>query len=294
MGKISIFWKENCPHCRKAKEYLSTREIPYEGYNIGESDRLRMMSIYLSGSQTVPQIFFNTEHIGDASDMLGLESAVLEQKIQATLAAPAPDFPPQVSDTELANAELPLGKILDRHVPDLASNSEINQIRNYYEAMFGFVPNMYDYMAIGPRYITAWLAAFLSLFQPSSEILGPFNMVIAFTTSVAAACTYCTAHATGGALDSGTTPVKLQKIYEFYQYPEGKDDSVLPFTESERIMIRLARAAALNQVLESGLERLHQLEPSKADELINSLTVSLQLQLALDSLTALTISWALN
>ncbi len=270
MGKISIFWKKGCPHCQKAKEYLAARNIPYQSYDMTEDEHLRMLSIYLSGSQTVPQIFFNSEHIGGASDMLSIAEPILDEKIQATLAAPEPDFPPQVSDAELANAELPLGKILDRYVPDLATNPEINQIKPYYEAMFGFVPNMYDYMAIGPKYITNWLATFLNLFEPTSDTLGSFRMVVVFTTSVAAACTYCTAHATGGALDSGTTPTKLRQIFEFYQHPQGKDDSELPFNETERVMIRLARAAALNQVSAEDLNRLRELEPTKAKQLIES------------------------
>ncbi len=270
MGKISIFWKEGCPHCGKAKDYLTARNIPYQSLDITEDAHLRMLSIYLSGSQTVPQIFFNDEHIGGASDMLGIEPGILETKIQETLAAPDPDFPPQVSDEELANAELPLGKILERYIPDLETNTEINQIRPYYEAMFGFLPNMYGYMAIGPNYITAWLAAFLSLFEPTSKTLGDFRMVVTFTTSVAAACTYCTAHATGAALDTGAAPTKLRQIFEFYQHPEGKDDSVLPFTEAERVMIRLARGAALNQVSDKDLDRLRQLEPGRGEELIAS------------------------
>ena len=270
MGKISIFWKEGCPHCQKAKEYLAARNIAYQNYDITEDAHLRMLSIYLSGSQTVPQIFFNTEHIGGASDMLSIAEPILEEKIQATLAAPEPDFPPQVSDTELANAELPLGKILDRYIPDLATNPEINQIKAYYEAMFGFVPNMYGYMAIVPKYITSWLATFLNLFEPTSDTLGSFRMVVVFTTSVAAACTYCTAHSTQGALDTGATPDKLRQIFEYYQHPEGKDDSVLPFNEVERVMIRLARAAALNQVSQEDLNQLRQLKPNKGEKLIRS------------------------
>ena len=270
MGQISIFSKEGCPHCQKAKEYLAARNIPYQSYNISEDAHLRLLSIYLSGSQTVPQIFFNTEHIGGASDMLSIDQPILETKISETLAAPDPDFPPQVSDDVLANAELPLGKILDRYIPDLATNPEINQIKAYYEALFGFIPNMYGYMGIVPGYITNWLATFLNLFEPTNDTLGSFRMVVVFTTSVAAACTYCTAHATGGALDTGTTPTKLRQIFEFYQHPEGKDDSVLPFNEVERVMIRLARAAALNQVSEEDLHQIRQLEPSKGDQLIES------------------------
>ena len=270
MGQISIFWKQGCPHCKKAKDYLAARNIPYQSFDMTEDARLRMLSIYLSGSQTVPQIFFNDEHIGGASDMLGLDRAILERKIQETIAAADLDFPPPVSDAQLANAELPLGKILDRYICDWETHPEINQIRPYYEALFGFLPNMYGYMTIVDGYITAWLAAFLGLFEPTSIALGDFRMTVAFTTSVAAACSSCTAHATGAALDTGTTPTKLRQIFEFYQHPEGKDDSVLPFTEAERVMIRLARGAALNQVSDKDLERLRQLEPDRGDELIAS------------------------
>ena len=270
MGQISVFWKEGCPHCVKAKEYLTARHIPYQSLDITEDAHLRLLSIYLSGSQTVPQIFFNNEHIGGASDMLSIEPTILDKKIQETLAAVAPSFPPQVSAAELANAELSLGKILDRYIPNLESSAEINQIKPYYETLFSFLPNLYDYMAIVPNYTTAWVASFLSLFEPTSKTLGDFRMVVAFTTSVAAACSYCTAHATGAALDTGATPTKLRQIFEFYQHPEGKDDSVLPFTEAERAMIRLARGAALNQVSDKDVARLRQLEPHKGDELIAS------------------------
>jgi len=270
MGQISIFWKEGCPHCSNAKNYLTARNIPYQSLDITEDVHLRMMSIYLSGSQTIPQIFFNDEHIGGASDMLSIDPAILDKKIQETFAAADLDFPPQVSDADLANAELPLGKVLERHIPDLENNTEINQIKPYYETLFGFLPNVYSYMTIVPDYTTAWVAAFLSLFGPTSTTLGDFRMVVSFTTSAAAACTYCTAHTTGAALDTGVTPTKLRQIFEFYQHPERKDDSVLPFTEAERVMIRLARGAALNQVSDKDLDQLRQLEPGRGDELIAS------------------------
>ncbi len=48
MGKISIFWKEGCPHCQKAKEYLTASNIPYHSYDITEDEHLRMLSIYLT------------------------------------------------------------------------------------------------------------------------------------------------------------------------------------------------------------------------------------------------------
>ena len=132
MGQISVFWKEGCPHCVKAKEYLTARHIPYQSLDITEDAHLRMLSIYLSGSQTVPQIFFNNEYIGGASDMLSIVPTILDKKIQETLAAVAPSFPPQVSAAELAKAELSLGKILDRHIPNLESSAEIIQIKPYY------------------------------------------------------------------------------------------------------------------------------------------------------------------
>jgi len=31
MGKITIFFKENCGHCKRAKELLAAKHVPYEG-----------------------------------------------------------------------------------------------------------------------------------------------------------------------------------------------------------------------------------------------------------------------
>lgn len=272
MGKIVIFGKENCGHCQRAKALLESKDIPYEGINLTNDERMRILSIYLSGKQTVPQIFFNQEHIGGASDLLSMDEQVLEEKVKQALAAPTdPNFPPlNISDEELASAELPIGKILDKHTPDLSQVREVAAIIPYYQTLFGFVPNMYKYMAIWPKYITAWLATFLSLYDKSFEPLGSFRAVVVFTTSSTAACTYCTAHATQASLDTGTESDKLRQIFEFYQRPDRGDDSVLPFNESERALIRLARGAALNQVSEEDVALLHQQNPAKADALVEA------------------------
>ena len=80
MGKITIFWRQDCPHCQRAKEYLAAKNIPYEGIDITNDERARLEMIYLSGKQTVPEIFFNEELIGGASDLLEMDEQVLAQK----------------------------------------------------------------------------------------------------------------------------------------------------------------------------------------------------------------------
>lgn len=61
---IKVYGKTNCPSCNKAKALLEQMNIPYQYIDIFQDD-IAMEFITASGFKTVPQIFNESELIGD-------------------------------------------------------------------------------------------------------------------------------------------------------------------------------------------------------------------------------------
>lgn len=72
MGKVTVFSINGCPHCIKAKEALKSRNIPFTEINLSSYPDKRSDLLKLSNALTVPQIFFNEKHLGDAETLIGL------------------------------------------------------------------------------------------------------------------------------------------------------------------------------------------------------------------------------
>uniref|UniRef100_A0A7S1XU45 Glutaredoxin domain-containing protein n=1 Tax=Phaeomonas parva TaxID=124430 RepID=A0A7S1XU45_9STRA len=88
-GRVTFYMRDGCPFCAKAKELLEdTYDAELTLVNIWEGDedeqkkKIRSMTTYSGGRQTVPQIFFNSEHIGGNDDVQGLHA---DGKLQAML-----------------------------------------------------------------------------------------------------------------------------------------------------------------------------------------------------------------
>lgn len=267
MGQITIFFKESCRHCQRAKALLSSKQIPYKAIDITHDEYQRLLMIYLSDRQTVPQIFFNEQHIGGAKELLAMEEKKeLDEKLREVLAAPTPpDFPPQdISEQMLESTELPLSKILDNYTVDITKVHQFEPIVAVFQQQFGFMPHTFKYVAIWNEAFTAWSCAHLTMWRNASNILSDFLTVAGFATSNAAECAYCAAHATQLSIDKKIKSDHILKLYEFYRHPNPGDDSILPFTPFERSLIRLARGATLNQITSGEIDEAHRLNPEKA------------------------------
>ena len=72
MGRVTVFAIDGCPHCIRAKENLKQRNIAYTEINLTAHPEKRSDMLSLSDSFTVPQIFFNNEHIGGAKETIEL------------------------------------------------------------------------------------------------------------------------------------------------------------------------------------------------------------------------------
>ena len=80
MMKVTIYTKDFCPYCTKAKALFNKKHISFEEIDVtGNSSLLEEMIQKSNGMRTLPQIFINGNHIGGCDDLYRLyESGKLE------------------------------------------------------------------------------------------------------------------------------------------------------------------------------------------------------------------------
>lgn len=67
---VTIFTREGCPHCIRAKEILNERGIKYEEIKTGQGTGVSSRTLRATtGRSTVPQIFMGGKHIGGREDL---------------------------------------------------------------------------------------------------------------------------------------------------------------------------------------------------------------------------------
>jgi thioredoxin reductase (NADPH) len=73
MKHVTIYSKNNCPFCDKAKQYFKEAGIPFEEKDISVNPVfLEEMLAKAKGRKTVPEIFFDDELIGGWDDLNAL------------------------------------------------------------------------------------------------------------------------------------------------------------------------------------------------------------------------------
>ena len=69
-----------CNYCEAAKRLLTRNNVQYKEINVAEVDGAKDEMIKkANGKKTIPQIFFNDEHIGGYDEVRALEK---EKKLQ--------------------------------------------------------------------------------------------------------------------------------------------------------------------------------------------------------------------
>ncbi len=74
-AKVTIYTKENCPFCHRAKALLGRKEVAFEEIRVEGRDDLRAWLVERSGQKTVPQIFVGERSLGGFSDLDALDKA---------------------------------------------------------------------------------------------------------------------------------------------------------------------------------------------------------------------------
>ena len=80
MKNVTIYTGPYCNYCDAAKRLLTRNNVPYKEINVAEVDGAKdEMIMKANGKKTIPQIFFNDEHIGGYDEVRALEK---ENKLQ--------------------------------------------------------------------------------------------------------------------------------------------------------------------------------------------------------------------
>ena len=83
MKKITIYTGQLCNYCDAAKRLLTRNNVSYNEINIATVDgAMDEMIKKANGKRTIPQIFFDDQHIGGYDEVRALEK---ENKLQELL-----------------------------------------------------------------------------------------------------------------------------------------------------------------------------------------------------------------
>ena len=85
-GRVTMYKKTGCPYCEKAVTLLEGKyglKIDYVDIESEQRDEiLSQMRNFSGGANTVPQIFFNSDHLGGNNEVQQLDIAGgLEEKV---------------------------------------------------------------------------------------------------------------------------------------------------------------------------------------------------------------------
>lgn len=69
LGQVLLFTIPGCPFCARAKKLLGDLKVPYVMVNLERFPERRSEMQERAGKSSVPQIFFNSKHIGGYDDM---------------------------------------------------------------------------------------------------------------------------------------------------------------------------------------------------------------------------------
>uniref|UniRef100_A0A3P8XNY3 Uncharacterized protein n=2 Tax=Esox lucius TaxID=8010 RepID=A0A3P8XNY3_ESOLU len=95
LGRVVVYSVMGCPHCVQAKNSLGQLRLPVCAVDMGEHPELWGRVNELTGQTTVPQIFFNSVHVGGGDDLQKLAPEELERLVRLVREEAVPaDGPP--------------------------------------------------------------------------------------------------------------------------------------------------------------------------------------------------------
>ncbi|MBS1885700.1 MAG: hypothetical protein JSU06_00765 [Actinobacteria bacterium] len=72
-ARVTVFTLPGCWHCHRARRLLERRGIVYSEVSMAGIPHFRVVLVEMTGGTTVPQILFDDEPIGGASDLARLD-----------------------------------------------------------------------------------------------------------------------------------------------------------------------------------------------------------------------------
>ena len=87
MTNVTIYTKDYCPYCARAKALLNSKGISYQEIDVTNDAALQVEMMDRSQQRTVPQIFIGEQHVGGSDDLRALERSGELDRIFETMAA---------------------------------------------------------------------------------------------------------------------------------------------------------------------------------------------------------------
>ncbi|NTE88179.1 glutaredoxin 3 [Agrobacterium rubi] len=84
MSSVTIYTRDFCGFCARAKSLLDSKGVDFTEYNATTNPDYRQEMIDKSGRNTFPQIFIGENHVGGCDDLHALDR---DGKLDALLAA---------------------------------------------------------------------------------------------------------------------------------------------------------------------------------------------------------------
>ena len=83
MVPVTIYTREGCGYCTRAKALLTRKSTPFTEIDAGNDPALKAEMVQRSGRTTFPQIFLGDRHVGGCDDLYALDA---EGRLDALLA----------------------------------------------------------------------------------------------------------------------------------------------------------------------------------------------------------------
>lgn len=84
MASVTIYTRDLCGFCARAKALLQSKGVAFTEYNATENPDYRQEMMDKSGRNTFPQIFIGENHVGGCDDLHALDR---DGKLDPLLAA---------------------------------------------------------------------------------------------------------------------------------------------------------------------------------------------------------------
>lgn len=75
MVPVTIYTRDGCGYCTRAKSLLTSKGVDFTEYNASEKPEYRQEMMTKSGGTTFPQIFIGDKHVGGCDDLHALDRA---------------------------------------------------------------------------------------------------------------------------------------------------------------------------------------------------------------------------
>ncbi|MGK7874235.1 MAG: glutaredoxin 3 [Xenococcaceae cyanobacterium] len=91
-ANVEIYTWSSCPFCIRAKALLTKKRVDFTEYCIdGDAQAREEMAQRANGRRSLPQIFFDDQHIGGCDDLYALEvsgqlDSLLQDRVQSRAA----------------------------------------------------------------------------------------------------------------------------------------------------------------------------------------------------------------